>query len=55
MGQRKGRRGVGVEAGRESLQRRPEWFGEAVLVGKYWLGQSVDFVYTFKNSFYSFR
>ena len=37
MGRRKARTGVAVEAGTESLQRIPVWFGEAVLYGKYWL------------------
>jgi len=37
MGRKKGRTGVAVEAGRESVRRIPAWFGEAVLYGKYWL------------------
>jgi hypothetical protein len=37
MGQRIARTGVAVEAGTKSVQRIPEWFGEAVMFGKYWL------------------
>ena len=37
MGRKKWRTGVVVEAGGESELRIPEWFGEAVLCGKYWL------------------
>ncbi len=37
MSRRKVRSSIAVEAGTESLQRIPSWFGEAVLFVKYWL------------------
>jgi hypothetical protein len=36
MRRRKARTDVAVEVGTESVQRIPAWFGEAVLLGKYW-------------------
>jgi hypothetical protein len=36
MKRRKARTDVAVEVGTESVQRIPAWFGEAVLLGKYW-------------------
>jgi hypothetical protein len=37
MGRRQARTDVAVEVGTENVQRIPAWFGEAVLLGKYWL------------------
>jgi len=37
MSRNKASTSLAVEAGTESCQRIPTWFGEAVLFGKYWL------------------
>jgi hypothetical protein len=37
MRRKKAKTGVAVEAGTESVPSIPAWFGEAVLLGKYWL------------------
>lgn len=50
MGRRKARAGVAVEAGTENLQRILVWFGEAVLIGKYWVDSGlVGYLCQFKK------